>query len=59
MGVSNWAASFYLGKRDALTAALLVALDYEFPFVVLTEPINILGIKQNKKPWLHDPGLNG
>lgn len=59
MGASNWAASFYLGKRDALTAALLVALDYEFPFVVLTEPINILGIKQNKKPWLHERGLNG
>ena len=59
MGGSNWAASFYLGKRDALTAALLVALDYEFPFVVLTEPINILGIKQNKKPWLHERGLNG
>ena len=59
MGVSDWAASFYLGKRDDLIAALLVALDYEFPFVVLTEPINILGIKQNKKPWLHEPGLNG
>tara|TARA_B100001750_G_scaffold17333_1_gene11930 strand:+ start:810 stop:989 length:180 start_codon:yes stop_codon:yes gene_type:complete len=59
VGVSNWAASFYLGKRVALTAALLVALDYEFPFVVLTEPINILGIKQNKKPWLHERGLNG
>ena len=59
MGVSNWAASFYLGKRVARTAVLLVALDYEFPFVVLTEPINILGIKQNKKPWLHEPGLNG
>ena len=56
MGVSNWAASVYLGKRDARTAALLVALDYEFSIVVPTKTIDIPGIEQNKKPWLYEPG---
>ena len=55
MGVSNWAASFYLGKRAAGRSALLVALDYEFSIVLPTKTIDIPGIEQNKKPWLYEP----